>query len=144
MTAFYLLGPEVAGGLGEHSCLVHDRWPPRVEHLHCEFAGWLGDDLLRTFPCFIVTAARGERLTRLGATGFALRDVEVSTSPEFTELQPDLALPPFRWLDVHGTTERDDLGLTDRARLVVSERVLARLREGHLSQCEVAKLDDRE
>jgi hypothetical protein len=55
---FYLLKPEV------------------VTHLHYEFEGWLGDDLLTTFPEFIVTERLAAALEASKPTGLRLAGVE--------------------------------------------------------------------
>jgi hypothetical protein len=135
VTSFLRLDPEVAGGLGTQTIMQRDRHPPKVERLHYMFEGWLGDDLLQTFPCFIITRSMGERLA--GLTGFSLDDVQVSTSEQFEELHPDWQLPEFRWLRVTGVPGTDDFGVTPPGFLVVSERALQRLLQGRLDHCKV-------
>lgn len=135
---YYRLEPEVAGEWGEGTRVEEPRrHPPKVLKLDYEFGAWLGDGLLESFPCFIVTEDNAERLDRLGATGYTLREVEVSKSDEFEELYPGRELPPFRWLDVHGAPGRDDFGLESDARLVVSTAALEALRRGGLEHCEI-------
>ncbi|MDQ0418968.1 hypothetical protein J2Z48_003192 [Croceifilum oryzae] len=56
----YCLEPEVAGGIGENTVFSMETFPngqQKVSHLHYEFVGWLGDALLETCLCFIVTAS---------------------------------------------------------------------------------------
>jgi len=84
-----------------------------------------------------MTKLMAERLTQLDATGFTVREVEVSTSGAFEDYFPNQELPEFLWLDVTGTPAQDDLGLESDARLVVSARVLGVLRSGHLEHCEI-------
>ena len=57
---FHTLEPEVAGGFGEQTILDNSTHPPDVKWLHYVLDGWLGDDILESFPCYIVT----ERLRR--------------------------------------------------------------------------------
>lgn len=123
MTArFYRLEPEVAGEWGGATEVEEPhRHPPKILRLEYEFGAWLGDGLLESFPCFIVTEENAERLDGLGATGYTLREVDVSKSDEFEELYPGRELPPFRWLDVHGKPGHDDFGLDSSSRLIVSE-----------------------
>ncbi len=137
MPQFYRLEPEVAGGLGQGTVLQRDHRPPKVTRLYYVFDGWLGDDLLESYPCFIMTKIMADRLLRLGPTGVALREVEISTSPTFRDGHSNLHLPDFLWLDVQGTPGRDDLGLEQDAHHVVSHRVLDCLRTGHLAQCRI-------
>ena len=53
--AQYLIEPEVPGGLGDKTQGDFSKHPPVIEHLHFQFEGWLGDDLLESFPCFLVS-----------------------------------------------------------------------------------------
>ncbi|WP_378919867.1 hypothetical protein [Mesorhizobium kowhaii] len=102
--------------------------PPIVTKLHYEFQGWFGDVLLESFPCFIVTEGAKSALLEIGISGVTFSPVEVSTSDLFEEMQPDQRLPPFVWLKVDGDAGRDDFGIANDYRLVVSERVLDALK----------------
>lgn len=134
---FYILEPEVAGGMGEGTVLDRSTHPPGVSRLHYEFEGWLGDELLTTFPCYIVTARVQDALETLAATGVGFDAVQISASETFRELNPGRKLPEFAWLKVTGTAGKDDLGLSSDHRLVVSQRVLDRLKQFPLQNCEV-------
>jgi hypothetical protein len=98
--------------------------PPIVSRLHYEFAGWSGDVLLESFPCFIVTEDAMNKLMESGATGARFADVEVTTTYPFREFYPDTKLPKFVWLQITGHAGRDDFGLAADLRLVISERAL--------------------
>src|SRR5688572_3769303 len=127
--AFFYVEPEVAGGLGENTVLDRRTHPPIVSRLHYHFDGWLGDVLLETFPCFIVTEAARQALQKSGATGARFDTVEVTRSPEFDELHPGAQLPPFVWLRPEGEPGRDDVSTAEDGRLVVSARVLELLQK---------------
>ncbi len=90
---YYALEPEVASHLGDHAVVDRSVHPPAVERLHYEFDGWLGDDLLESFPCFMVTKGLRERLAESGLSGYLLDDAEVSASDLFEEIHPDQELP---------------------------------------------------
>lgn len=140
MTAsYYMLSPEVAGGLGERTIMDSSAHPPRVQRLHYEMEGWLGDALLESFPCFIVTSRAKDALIGLSASGCVFDSVEVSKSPTFEELYPDRQLPPFSWLKIHGRPGADDLGLSEDHRLVVSSRVLDVLKSLDLANCDISE-----
>jgi hypothetical protein len=98
--------------------------PPIVSRLHYEIAGWDGDVLLTSFPCFIVTEDAMKKLMEIGATGASFADVEVTTTYPFREFHPDTQLPKFVWLQVTGRAGRDDFGLAADHRMVISERAL--------------------
>jgi len=137
--SFFLLAPEVAGGWGSGTVVDTERHPPVVKHLHYQFDGWLGDELLESFPCFIVTVAVGSKLTDAGLSGFELGSVEISKSDTFLELHPERSVPEFQWLRVAGAAGVADLGLTKQHQLVVSDRALQILRNGQLAHCEVSE-----
>ena len=135
---YYLLEPEVAGGFGDHVVLDTSVHPPLVRHLHYEFADWFGDDLVCTFPVFLVTEALAKRLTASGLPAFALKDVEITLSPEAEEILEGRALPRFVWWQVTGRPGVDDFGVTDKADLVVSDQGLAVLTGGsQLDNCDI-------
>jgi hypothetical protein len=138
MSLFFRLRPEVAGGLGSRTVMDRTGAVPIVKHLHYEFDGWLGDDIVESFPIYLMTLSMTDVLVREGLTGFLLKDVEVTKSDEFLELYPGRDLPEFRWLDVHGKALVDDFGLEAPARLIVSEHALTCLRHGHLEYCEIS------
>ena len=133
---FHILEPEVAGGWGpgtDADTAVH---PPVVRRLVYQFEGWLGDDLLETFPCLVVTdrLARAIRASKL--TGCELGSVEVVKSELFKELQPGQELPEFHRLYVFGDAGADDFSI-DNQRLQVSDAALGVLRQFNMEHCDV-------
>ena len=138
---FHVLHPEVAGGRGANTLADSTQHPPKVHRLHYEFDGWLGDELLETFPCFIVTQSLADRLRASGLGGFELRSVEVTTSEQFRDLYGEQCLPHFEWLHVTGTAAVDDFGLTRNATLVVSDAALSVLQEFALKYCDIEAMD---
>ncbi len=137
---YYVLGPEVPGGLGERSVLINRPGTyPLVERLHFEFGpGTLGNDLMETYPVFMVTRALADALRATTLTGFALStDLEVSVDENVEELEPDWPVPVIEWLRVSGLAGSDDFGLDETARLVVSEDALSALRRFKIDGCQV-------
>jgi hypothetical protein len=122
------VSPEVAGELGENTLMDSSIHPPRVSHLHYRFEGWLGDDLLQTFPCFLVSASLAEALERAGLVGIEVAQAEVSLSPEFKELYPGRSIPDFRWLKITSKERDADFWVTPDFELEVSDRALHVLR----------------
>lgn len=137
---YYVVAPEVAGGLGANTVLDRSTHPPLVSRLHYEFDGWLGDELLETFPCFIVSERIRDLILRSGFTGAEFAPVEMSTSSTFGELCPNRVIPAFVWLKLTGAPGIDDFGLSENHRLVVSKRVLLAL---DLKHCDVDDFDQR-
>lgn len=140
MSRWFVLGPEVAGGLGSRTVLDSSTHPPTVMKLHYVLEDWLGDDLIESFPCFLVSGPAKAAIVAAGLTGCTFAPVEVSCSPEFAEMHPACDLPPFDWLQVYSRPFELDFGVTANAKLVVSYRALQVLRSGRLSHCDVSEV----
>jgi len=138
---YLYIQPEVAGGLGENTVMDRSVHPPIVTRLHYKFDGWLGDVLLRSFPCLIVTKGAKERLQSAGLTGIAFDKVEVTTSELFQEIYLDRKLPEFVWLKIVGKPGQNDFGFVGNARLVISERALKALEGLGISNALVTPFD---
>ncbi len=122
--AYYYVEPEVAGGLGKHTVLDASVHPPAITRLHYRIINWLGDALLESFPALIITRDAASALNEAKASGYECRDLELTVSDSFREIYPARTLPEFLWLSVTGVAGRNDLGIADDSRLVISERVL--------------------
>ena len=119
---FKFIEPEVAGGIGEDTKLDTSVHPPVVYQLHYEFSGWLKNDIVESFPCFIVTDRLKEAILKHRLSGVEFDYVKVTTSYVFEELYPVLVLPPFNWMKIIGRAREEDFGISDKFRLVISER----------------------
>lgn len=138
MSEQFVLEPEVAGGWGPQTRADTSVHPPIVHVLHHEFEGWLGDDLLETFPCYLVTERLGESLHSAQLTGFNLGPVQVTASEAFSQLHPHTALPSLKWLQISGSVGRTDFAISPEHQLIVSARALGILRSHQLKHCEVS------
>ncbi len=159
MTKVFLLEPEVAGGWGPRTVVTNQQeveagiastW--NVSYLEYMFDGWLGDELLTTHPCYIVTDSLAIDLQGEGLSGVQMAPVAVSTSELFQELYPDRELPHFQRLIPQGTARvaddgklvewsGHDLCLTPRGDLIVSEPCLEVLRRHRLKHCKIQELE---
>lgn len=128
--------------MGERTDLDTTVHPAMVRRLHLQFNGWLGDDLLETFPCFVVTGRLRERIEQLGFSGCTFDELDATTSLVYEELYPNRKLPLFFWLKVSGEAGRDDFGISDDHYLVVSEKVLKYLRTFNFGNCEIRPFGD--
>ena len=137
----WVLSPEVAGELGDATELDSSVHPPKVYRFHHRFEGWLGDELLEAFPCFLVSSDLGKAIEEEGLVGFGLGEVEVSVSPEFQALHPGRDLPEFRWLQITGENRNADFRLTPDFRLEVSSRALSVLRKFKIAHAAIAAAD---
>jgi hypothetical protein len=152
-----MLKPEVAGQKGDATVITnYDELRsgatlyPNVTKLEYEFYGWLGDELLESFPCFVVTSDLAESIKTSGLTGVEFFPVKVSKSDFFIEAH-DRDLPPFVWLVSTGRVVVDatgelqswtghDFSLSQRAELVVTDKSLAVLRQHRIGHCEITPL----
>jgi hypothetical protein len=132
--SFFVLEPEVAGGFGQRTLLQSNTHPPIVTYLHFELQGWLGDELLEVFPCYVVTESLGKRLREARLTGFEFASIEVTQSPEADDLLPG-TLPVFVWLKINGRAGIDSFGISIDNKLVVSQDALNVMR---LSHCDIS------
>jgi len=154
----YGLEPEVAGGFGENTVVSNldnvrlKRERPIVTHLHYEFSGWLGDEILETTPCFIITESLANSIQRSELRGYTFDDTETSVTEEFEELYPRRVLPKFRRIIPQGTVEitgstfknwsGDDFCLSPKSILVVSEKALTVFKKHQFDHCDITELAD--
>jgi hypothetical protein len=113
--------PEVPGGFGGETELDSTVHPPIVKKLHLEFAGWLGDDIIEVFPCYLVTEALRKKIEFEKLTGVIFEDIIISKSEIFKEIYPDRQLPKFYWAKIEGEFEKDDFFIGNDCRLIISE-----------------------
>lgn len=134
---FFYIEPEVSGGLGVNTVADTTVHPPVVSKLNYLFDGWLGDDLLESFPCYVVSERLKSELVNTTLSGFEIDELEVTKSEQFDEQYPGKTLPKFYWLKITGKAGKDDFGLTSDHRLVVSEAALDVLQKGQLAQADL-------
>jgi hypothetical protein len=90
-----------------------------------------------------VTQPLADALRRSVLSGFALdSDIELTADDNVKELEPEWQVPRAEWLKVTGAPGSDDFGLTDDARLVVSEAALTVLRTGTIDHCDIVPYTD--
>jgi hypothetical protein len=133
----FILEPEVAGGWGEGTIADTSTHPPIIKKLEYKFDGWSGDDLLTSFPVFIVSEPLSKELESSNLSGYELAPVEITKSEEFEELFPSTVLPNFKWLKITGTVGENDFAINQELRLVVSKSAFNLLSRYKLKGCEV-------
>lgn len=124
MNNYYVVEPEVAGGFGENTEIDRSSGKMEVKKLHYKFDGWLGDQLIESTPCYIVSEHLAIEISREKLSGAEFDEVEVTVSDQFVDMYPDREIPKFVWLKVSGTPGEDDFGIASGLRLTVSERAL--------------------
>ncbi len=121
---YYYVKPFVAGDFGRNTVLDNRVHPPIVHKFHYDIDVWIGDVLITSFPCYLVTKEAERELLNIGVSGVAFADVEVTASELFRRLQPKTKLPDFVWMKIHGQPGQDDFRIAPNHELVFSERSL--------------------
>lgn len=139
MKRYRSLKPEIHGGYGKKAVIARETFPPTVHKLHYVFDGWLGDDLVTSFPIFMVTERLKDSIVSHKLTGVEFDFVLVTKSELFFDVHGDLELPKFWWMKVLGVEDIDDFLLTRNADILVSEEVYDVLREFSLNDCTISE-----
>lgn len=134
---YYYIRPETAGGEGPRSIVDRSVHPPIVSFLEFEIEGWLGDELLAGFPCFIATLPLEAEIKANNLTGVRFLPVEITRSDYLDDRQPEVVLPPFVRLDPFGIAGHDDFGVAPDLHLVISETALKVLQSRSLNHADV-------
>jgi len=138
---YYYIEPEVSGGIGKQSVIDASRHPPLIKKLNFEFDGWLGDDIIESFPCFIVSDSLKNKIEQEKLTGFEIDEVEVTVSNTFDDLHGDKRLPKFHWLKATGKAGQHDFGIAKDLRLVISENALRVIRKTKIEHASIEEYE---
>lgn len=112
MVPYFMVAPEDAGIARPHR---RTGLPLYV------FDTWLGDDLVRAHPVFLATTSLKNALETLPEpAGFRSERIRVARSPFLRRQRPDLRLPTFWALEIHGRAGVHPLGLSMDGSLVLS------------------------
>jgi len=139
---WFIVRPEVSGGWGAETRVDTSVNPPKVYHLDYRFDDWLGDHLIESYPCFIVTDSLASALREAKLTGFETENISVSKSDLFLHAYGNGELPKFVRLVVNGRKDQDDFWLTEDQRLGISERALEILSRHGLKHADIRQLPD--
>ncbi len=155
----YMLEPEVAGEIGEKT--VYDNYDdirfrnakPIISKLHYVFFGWLGDDIIESTPCFLVTDRLKNKIEGSNLNGYEFQSVEISLSDEFLDMYPQRDMPVFHRLipkgkvcimnDKYKGWTGEDFNISDKSYLVVSEKAYDVINKFAIFNCDVFIVDDQ-
>ena len=135
----YRLEPHVAGELGRRRSSIR-RQPPIVTAVEYVLDGPDADDLIESFPVFLVSATLAERLDGAGLTGFVLEHAVVRPSADYEAVHGDVPQSPYRWMRLHESGPGADAWLGDDLRLCVSDRMMEVLRSHRLARCDIERM----
>lgn len=77
---YKLIEPEIARDLGEQAQMDNSFFTPIIKNLHYEFEARLGNDILESFPFYIVTEKIRKGIESARLTGVIFDEVLVSKS----------------------------------------------------------------
>lgn len=138
---YQVINPEVPGSWSSDD-IDRTVWPPEFSSMSFEFADWLGDDLVTSFPVYLASASLAECLTSAGIERVRFEPVAVTVDPQRIELTGDLDLPPWTWMRIEGRAWADPIWLDARCRLVVRDDALAVMQESVLQQARFEPAED--
>ena len=123
MKEYKSIVPEVIVGLGERTEFA-EKEPPfkTVIKLHILLEDWLGDDLMKCHPCYIVTDSLKAALETSHFTGFEFDKMKVTKDEYFNDnYQLDKPLPKFYWMKINGQKDKDNLYISNYDLYISSE-----------------------
>lgn len=134
---YYLINPEVPCSWGKNIQVDRSTHPPVVNKLHIEFEGWLGDDLITTFPIYAVSEKLKSDIETNNLSGIHFNELEVSFSETFKEVYGENRnVPLFLWAKIDGGIG-EDFHLQNGYNLIVSEKALNVLKNNNLNNAEI-------
>lgn len=136
--AWYSVSPEVAGSIGPKTVMDRASTPLIVSKLHYIFEGWLGGEIVESFPCYLVSARLAEEIRRSELTGAVLCEVEVEIDMQFEMFQSEVveALPEWVWLKPTGQARTDDFWIEENEQLAISGRAYELLQKFYVKSAE--------
>ena len=133
----YIVEPEVAGSWGDETVVDTTVHPPSVSSLEYRLDGWLGDEILQTFPCYIVTESLMKDFGREQLVGYEDADVMLTVSEDFFSEYDISDIPKFRWLKIIGSDPDSDFRYSADHRLIVSEKAMAVLKAHKITHADI-------
>jgi hypothetical protein len=131
----FVLDPQVAGELGDETDLDTSVHPPIVHKLEyvLDYPGT--DDLIQSFPVFLASEQLVKALTVAEIRGITWRESTI-TPGDFYDEYPASEPINYKWL-VPGQSGDDCW--TEGGELVVSDRMMAVLRNARIDDCGIER-----
>jgi hypothetical protein len=132
----YALEPLRAGELGMGTELDVGTHPPGVRRVEYVLDAPTEEDLIKSFPVFLVSEELAAALTSEKLSGFQLDDADVHLNDQYVELHESAPHKRYRWLRLT-PSESADCWLNDQYRLCVSDRMYAVISHHCIDRCDV-------
>lgn len=144
---FYKLEPEIAGEIGDNSIIQYENGKiSKIKYLEFRFTDWLGDELISTHPCYIITENLKEEILLNKLRGIQFQNILISFSDEFFELNDSTVIPNFVQIICENKYEEkndviiQDFYVNEYKELIVSENALNVFQNHTLNNCVIQEL----
>ena len=144
---FYKLEPEIAGEIGESSKIEYENGTiKKIIFLEYLFSDWLGDELLSTHPCHIVTENLKKDISANNLTGVKFQKIKKTFSDEFIELNISTDIPEFvqivcdNFYEDKNENALQDFYVNRYKELIVSESALKVIKKHTLNNCLIEEI----
>lgn len=134
----YVLEPLVAGELGEGTVLDTSTHPPIARSVEYVLDVPIIEDLIESFPVFLVSEKLSLKLSEANLKGFSLDEARVIPSEGYRDGYGDAPHPYYRWLRLQ-SVPAPDCWLDSAHRLCVSETMMAVLSKVNIDGCNVTR-----
>lgn len=134
----YVLEPLVAGELGEGTDLDATKHPPVVRQVDYVLDLPTDEDLIQSFPVYLVSEELAAALATANLAGFQLDDAHVRPSDQYEVFGGGPPPKRYRWLRLD-PSPAPDCWLDEHYRLCVSERMYAVVWSHRIDRCNVTK-----
>jgi hypothetical protein len=132
----FIVEPLVAGQLGDGTVMDTSTHPPVVSALEYELDGPTDEDVIESFPVFLVSEEMADRLLRADLRGFDLADASVVPSRAYLEMYGDVPHKHYRWLRPSPDPSPDSW-VDEKYRLNVSPRMMRIMEQGNIRNAHV-------
>ena len=136
----FRLDPQVAGELGGGTVLDSSTHPPKVTQVDFILDQPDADELIQSFPVFLVSEHLGARLQAASLTGFTLTGASVRPSENYLAAYGNTPHRRYKWMQVTGVAGQADCWLGETLQLCVSDPMMVSLRTARLTGCVVEAL----
>ena len=145
---YYLIKPEVAGELGDNSEIIYENGRIKeVTFLEFVFLGWLGDEILKARPCYIITKKMMDDFILNEIKGMEYQKIQVSLSEEFLEIHKGnsvisefVRIIPCNRIENFDNSMQEDIYIDKCNCLIVSERLLEIIKKYKISNCDIEEV----
>jgi uncharacterized FAD-dependent dehydrogenase len=129
---FYKVNPQYCGEYGRKTLYSGELTdvPAKIFRMHAEFNIYPDDELIEISRQYLGTDALAEVIKAIQprATGLSVDDVITTTTFDFRRNYPGKELPMMKWFKITGKAGVDDFGLSKDYQLVVSDRVINKIK----------------